>query len=78
MWDLPGSGIEPEFPALAGDSLPLNHQGSALTDAIVHRIGGSNQCIQAMEINKTYTDWKEVNLSLFSDSRIVCRKSDNI
>lgn len=70
--------FQDQSPALAGDSLLLNHQGSALTDSVVHRIGGSNQCIQAMERNKTYTDWKEVNLSLFSDSRIVCRKSDNI
>ena len=27
MWDLPGSGIEPVSPALAGNSLPLSHQG---------------------------------------------------
>ena len=27
MWDLPGPGVKPVFPALVGDSLPLNHQG---------------------------------------------------
>ena len=27
MWDLPGPGVKPVFPALVGDSLPLSHQG---------------------------------------------------
>ena len=29
MWDLPGWGTEPVSPTLAGNSLPLSHQGSA-------------------------------------------------
>ena len=28
MWNLPKPGLEPVSPALAGDSLPLSHQGS--------------------------------------------------
>ena len=28
MWDLPGPGIEPMSPVLAGSSLPLSHHGS--------------------------------------------------
>ena len=28
MWDLPGPGIEPVSPVLAGEFLPLHHQGS--------------------------------------------------
>ena len=28
MWNLPGAGIEPTSPTLAGSSLPLSHQGS--------------------------------------------------
>ena len=28
MWGLPGPGLEPVFPALAADPLPLSHQGS--------------------------------------------------
>ena len=28
MWDLPGPGIEPMSPALAGNLYPLCHQGS--------------------------------------------------
>ena len=28
MWDLPGLGIEPMFPALAGRFLTMDHQGS--------------------------------------------------
>ena len=31
LGDLPNSGIEPVSPALAGDSLPLNHQGSRMS-----------------------------------------------
>ena len=31
-WDLPGSRVEPVFPALQADSLPLSHQGSLHLD----------------------------------------------
>ena len=29
VWDLPGSGIKPMSPELAGDSYPLSHQGGS-------------------------------------------------
>ena len=29
VWDLPGSGIKPMSPELAGDSYPLRHQGGS-------------------------------------------------
>ena len=32
MWDLPGPGLEPMSPALAGGFLTLRHQGSPLTE----------------------------------------------
>ena len=35
MWDLPGSGIEPTSPALAGGLFTMSHQGS--TDATTLR-----------------------------------------
>ena len=35
MWDLPGPGIEPMFPALAGRFLTTRHQGSHCEDILV-------------------------------------------
>ena len=34
MWDLPGTGIKPVSPALAGGPLPLSHQGSQNSDVL--------------------------------------------
>jgi len=32
--DLPDPGMEPRFPALQADSLPLNHQGSPTANSL--------------------------------------------
>ena len=42
MWDLPGAGIEPMSPALAGSSLTtLDHQGSSVFIFLTFKFGGS-------------------------------------
>ena len=38
MWDLPGPGIQRVSPSLAGDSLPLDHQGSPLIPSLSLRL----------------------------------------
>ena len=43
MWDLPGPGIQPLFPTLAGSFFTTNHQGSPLgnTEEIQKYLGNT-------------------------------------
>ena len=61
MWDLPGWGTEPVSPALAGNSLPLSHQGSAKMVFFFFSISVAFHCWFLLQADSLHLNHREAH-----------------